>query len=29
VNVHKALAEIEGLIRRHPEQWLMFVPVWR
>jgi len=29
VNVHKALAEIEDLIRRHPEQWLMFVPVWR
>lgn len=29
VNVRKALIEIEGLIRQHPEQWLMFVPVWR
>lgn len=28
VNVRHALAEIEGLIRQHPEQWLMFVPVW-
>ncbi len=29
VNVRKVLVEIEGLIQRHPEQWLMFVPVWR
>ena len=29
INIHKALGEIEGLIRRHPEQWMMFVPVWR
>lgn len=29
VNVRQALAEIEGLIVRHPDQWMMFVPVWR
>jgi len=23
------LTELEGLIRQHPEQWMMFVPVWR
>lgn len=29
INVQKVLQEVEGLIRRHPEQWMMFVPVWR
>jgi KDO2-lipid IV(A) lauroyltransferase len=27
-NVRRVLAELEDLIRRHPEQWMMFVPVW-
>lgn len=27
-NVQRILAAIERLIRRHPEQWMMFVPVW-
>jgi len=28
LNLRRVLAEIEGLIRRHPDQWMMFVPVW-
>ncbi len=28
VNVRRVLAEIEALIRQHPDQWMMFVPVW-
>jgi len=27
-NLRRVLAEIETLIRRHPDQWMMFVPVW-
>ncbi|HOV49648.1 MAG TPA: hypothetical protein PLM06_13555 [Anaerolineae bacterium] len=29
VNLRRVLTELEGLIRQHPEQWMMFVPVWR
>jgi KDO2-lipid IV(A) lauroyltransferase len=29
VNVRRVLEQIEGFIRVHPEQWLMFTPVWR
>jgi len=29
VNVQRVLADFEAFIRRHPEQWMMFVPVWR
>ncbi len=28
LNLRRVLAEIETLIHRHPDQWLMFVPVW-
>jgi len=28
INRRRVLQEIEGLIARHPEQWMMFVPVW-
>jgi lauroyl/myristoyl acyltransferase len=28
LNLRRVLVEIETLIRRHPDQWLMFVPVW-
>ncbi len=28
VNLRRVLDEIEGLIRLHPEQWMMFAPVW-
>lgn len=28
VNLRRVLAEIETLIRRHPDQWFMFIPVW-
>ncbi|MBN1261747.1 MAG: hypothetical protein JXB35_13810 [Anaerolineae bacterium] len=28
VNLRKVLSEVEDLIRRHPDQWMMFVPVW-
>ncbi len=28
VNLRRVLAQIEGLIRRHPDQWMMFLPVW-
>jgi KDO2-lipid IV(A) lauroyltransferase len=28
LNLRRVLAEIEGLIRRHPDQWEMFIPVW-
>ncbi|MBN1936542.1 MAG: hypothetical protein JW934_17905 [Anaerolineae bacterium] len=27
-NLRRVLAEIEALIRRRPDQWMMFVPVW-
>ena len=27
-NLRRVLAQIEDLIRRHPDQWLMFIPVW-
>ncbi len=27
-NVRRVLGELEDLIRRHPQQWMMFVPVW-
>jgi len=27
-NLRRVLAEVEALIRRRPDQWLMFVPVW-
>lgn len=27
-NVRRVLAEMETLIRVHPDQWMMFVPVW-
>ncbi len=29
VNLQQILAEIEGFIRRYPDQWMMFMPVWR
>ncbi len=29
VNVARVLREMEGFIRLHPDQWLMFEPVWR
>ena len=28
LNLRRVLAEIEAVIRRHPDQWMMFVPVW-
>lgn len=28
VNTHRVLAVLEGAIRAHPDQWLLFVPVW-
>ena len=28
LNLRRVLSEIEGLIRRHPDQWEMFIPVW-
>ncbi|MGC9396757.1 MAG: lysophospholipid acyltransferase family protein [Anaerolineae bacterium] len=28
LNLRRVLAEIEGLIRCHPDQWQMFIPVW-
>lgn len=27
-NLRRVLAEIEAMIRRRPDQWMMFVPVW-
>lgn len=27
-NLRRVLAQIEGFIRRWPDQWMMFVPVW-
>ncbi len=27
-NLRRVLAEIEAFIRRHPDQWQMFIPVW-
>jgi lauroyl/myristoyl acyltransferase len=27
-NLRRVLAEIEGMIRRYPDQWQMFIPVW-
>jgi lauroyl/myristoyl acyltransferase len=27
-NLRRVLTEIEDLIRRHPDQWEMFIPVW-
>jgi len=27
-NLRRVLAEIEAVIRRRPDQWMMFVPVW-
>ncbi|MGC9400289.1 MAG: lysophospholipid acyltransferase family protein [Anaerolineae bacterium] len=29
INVRRVLAELEAFISRHPEQWMMFVPVWK
>lgn len=29
VNLQRVLEKVEAFIRRHPEQWMMFVPVWR
>jgi len=29
VNVEKVVADLERVIRQHPEQWLMFYPPWR
>jgi KDO2-lipid IV(A) lauroyltransferase len=29
VNLRMVLGEVEAFIRRQPEQWMMFVPVWR
>ncbi len=28
INVRRVLAEFEAFIAHHPEQWMMFVPVW-
>ena len=28
-NVEKVVADLERVIRQHPEQWLMFYPLWR
>ncbi|RLC90423.1 MAG: hypothetical protein DRI37_01480 [Chloroflexi bacterium] len=28
-NVRRVLAQVEGLIRRHPDQWMMFERVWK
>ncbi|MBN1875417.1 MAG: hypothetical protein JXA33_14400 [Anaerolineae bacterium] len=28
VNLRRILSEVEDFIRRHPEQWMMFLPVW-
>lgn len=28
-NARRVLTELEGLIQRNPEQWMMFVPVWQ
>ena len=28
-NLRRILAEIEDFIRQWPDQWMMFVPVWR
>ena len=27
-NLRRVLAQVEGFIRRRPDQWMMFVPVW-
>ena len=29
INLRRVLAQIEAFIRRAPEQWMMFVPVWK
>lgn len=29
LNLRCVLAQIESLIMRHPDQWMMFLPVWR
>lgn len=28
-NLHRILAQVEDFIRQYPDQWMMFVPVWR
>lgn len=28
VNLRRVHAQVEGMIRRYPEQWMMFIPVW-
>ena len=28
-NMRRVLTQVEGMIRRAPDQWLMFVPVWQ
>ena len=29
LNLRRVLSQVETLILRHPDQWMMFVPVWR
>ncbi|MBN2393346.1 MAG: hypothetical protein JXR84_21625, partial [Anaerolineae bacterium] len=29
INLRRILSQIEGFIRRAPDQWMMFIPVWR
>jgi len=28
LNARRVIAILEGFIRDHPDQWMMFVPVW-
>ena len=29
LNIRRVLGQVEAFIARHPEQWMMFVPVWQ
>jgi lauroyl/myristoyl acyltransferase len=29
LNIRRVLVQVEAFIARHPEQWMMFVPVWQ
>jgi len=29
VNLYRVLSQVEDVIRLHPEEWMMFVPVWK